>query len=774
MCVLGLMLLTVPVFSTELFAQPQDSSRQGDLFEMTLEELMEVPVAESGSLTKTTRRKTPATITVITQEDIQASGARYLDEVLDIYVPNYQWIRNPFEFQNAGLRGVISNRDDKYLLLVNGRVMNEKTHYGAFSERDLPMLRDIHHIDVVRGPGSALYGPGAISMVINIVTENAMSFQGTEFTSRLGAVEEFYSWELKHGKKFSDDSGLYVYVGVSDYLGADTGDAPYITGYKYITDADLDYIEEWEEMDEGELESELSESEYAYNRPGTQLHPSTLRDNQAYQDKLKYKFFGQYTKEDFDLWVRYTRGGVTGSSDTNLLFWGYQPNSTQSSSGYQQFTIHASNKYEITPELSIDYTFSYDMFDYEQIRYYWFELDNAWLPFNAAHSEYEYLAKILANWKPNDSHTVALGIEWSHEAFGRRSPGYPHTKATDTEFLDNWAEEDPPYNIEGLMPRWSTDLSSIVGEHQWNINEQLTTFIGGRIDWHTYTPSMFSPRAVVVYTPSEKDTIKASFSRSVRVPQASAVKFRKLTSGNNTDPERINAFELRYERQHTKELWFGGSLFSQYQKVVEPAFGAEQAGKLRTWGAELEAVYKTEKLRLGLSHGFTKLYSFSGNSYFGELISPTIIDRADLDWTDPDTQDFGNFGHDLAAWSDHITKITGQYKFDDDWTLDGSLRIYWHFTGQEDYARFRVLDLWAYSMVYWDETYQRVFGPSMYLNLGLQYKPNENLTVRLDGYNLLGLLDTDLNKRLIGFNDESPADSQAHAPALGISLTYRF
>ena len=56
------------------------------------------------------------------------------------------------------------------------------------SERDLPMLTDINHIEVIRGPGSAMYGPGVISMVINIITENANTFQGTEVTGRFGGI----------------------------------------------------------------------------------------------------------------------------------------------------------------------------------------------------------------------------------------------------------------------------------------------------------------------------------------------------------------------------------------------------------------------------------------------------------------------------------------------------------------------------------------------------------------------------------------------------------
>ncbi len=163
--------------------EPADKTSPG-LLDLPMEDLMKVEIASTAALTKTQARLVPAAVTTISREQIQGSSARSLFELLDIYVPNLQWARNNWEASNLGLRGIINDRDDKYLLLVNGRVMNEHTHYGAVTERDLVTLRDINHIDVIRGSGSALYGPGAISMVINIVTDNANTFEGTEVFTR--------------------------------------------------------------------------------------------------------------------------------------------------------------------------------------------------------------------------------------------------------------------------------------------------------------------------------------------------------------------------------------------------------------------------------------------------------------------------------------------------------------------------------------------------------------------------------------------------------------
>ncbi len=119
----------------------EDRTAAPDLFEMSLEELMNVEIS-TASLTETTKRKTPMTMTIITRQQILQSGARSLLELLEIYVPNFQWVFTGTKPRHMGLRGIIG-KDDKYLLLVNGRVMNEKTDFGVYSERDLPMLRDI-------------------------------------------------------------------------------------------------------------------------------------------------------------------------------------------------------------------------------------------------------------------------------------------------------------------------------------------------------------------------------------------------------------------------------------------------------------------------------------------------------------------------------------------------------------------------------------------------------------------------------------------------------
>ena len=115
------------------------------LLNMTLEELTQVKIT-SGSLTKTDRKLTPASVTYISQQDIIESGARRLDELLDIMVPNLQIVRHNYGPSHVGVRGLINDRENSYLYVVNGKALNQKGHAGVIMERDLPMLGDIKSI----------------------------------------------------------------------------------------------------------------------------------------------------------------------------------------------------------------------------------------------------------------------------------------------------------------------------------------------------------------------------------------------------------------------------------------------------------------------------------------------------------------------------------------------------------------------------------------------------------------------------------------------------
>ena len=154
-----------------------DDLELSDLSSMSFEDLMKVKLKVPGAITHLTRAETPVSVTVITADDIRYTPARNIYDLIEVYVPGAIWM-NYEEGPQLGVRGLISNRNTKYLLRVNGRTMNNVAHFGALSELEQWDLSDVRQIEIIRGPGSVTYGPGAIAGVIDITTNSTESLQG--------------------------------------------------------------------------------------------------------------------------------------------------------------------------------------------------------------------------------------------------------------------------------------------------------------------------------------------------------------------------------------------------------------------------------------------------------------------------------------------------------------------------------------------------------------------------------------------------------------------
>ncbi|NJD08122.1 MAG: TonB-dependent receptor, partial [Methylococcaceae bacterium] len=144
-------------------------------------------------------RKAPSVTSVITAADIKAMGATDIDEVLET-VPGLHVARN-----NIGMnpiytfRGIQSTFNQQVLMLVNGIPI---THIWA-EDRSIAWggmpVQAISRIEVVRGPGSAVYGADAAAGVINIITKTKSDINGTEIGGRIGSFDTYDGWGLHGG-----------------------------------------------------------------------------------------------------------------------------------------------------------------------------------------------------------------------------------------------------------------------------------------------------------------------------------------------------------------------------------------------------------------------------------------------------------------------------------------------------------------------------------------------------------------------------------------------
>lgn len=143
----------------------------------------------------------PAVASVITSREIKAMRARDIDDVLET-VPGLHVSRSTIGYNPIyTFRGIYSEQNPQVLMLVNGISINNLfvgdrgQVWGGFP------VESISRIEVIRGPGSAVYGADAFSGVINIVTKNAQDINGTEVGARIGSFNTQEAW-LLHGAQY--------------------------------------------------------------------------------------------------------------------------------------------------------------------------------------------------------------------------------------------------------------------------------------------------------------------------------------------------------------------------------------------------------------------------------------------------------------------------------------------------------------------------------------------------------------------------------------------
>jgi outer membrane receptor for ferrienterochelin and colicin len=205
--------------SSVVFAQKSLNTNSDNLYDVPFAELSKIQFY-SANRELTDFDKVPATISVITAEEIKLSGARNLNDVLQ-RIPGFSldtWSDvQPF----IAHRGIKSDQNISMLLLVNGVPQNEKWAYGIHNQHMFPSLAHVKRIEIVRGSNSTLWGGDASTGVINIFT-----FDGEDIddgANKFGSLMANYNYQfedkehvtsLQYGKKFTKGdlfiSGAYA------------------------------------------------------------------------------------------------------------------------------------------------------------------------------------------------------------------------------------------------------------------------------------------------------------------------------------------------------------------------------------------------------------------------------------------------------------------------------------------------------------------------------------------------------------------------------------
>jgi len=187
-------------------AGQQEPDAAPHLFDMSIEQLMEMEVQTVHGASKYNQKVTeaPSSVTIITAEDIQVYGYRTLDEILRGVRGFYT--TNDRNYTYLGVRGfgLPGDYNSRILLLVDGFRINDNVYDQAYIGDEFLLDVDlIDRIEIIRGPGSSLYGNSAFFAVINVITKSGKALDGFEGATGLGSYDAFRQ-RVSYGKEFGN------------------------------------------------------------------------------------------------------------------------------------------------------------------------------------------------------------------------------------------------------------------------------------------------------------------------------------------------------------------------------------------------------------------------------------------------------------------------------------------------------------------------------------------------------------------------------------------
>jgi iron complex outermembrane receptor protein len=196
-------------FATDGVAQTQNgSSSITALKALSLDDLMNVAVT-SVSKAPQALSDAPAAIYVVTRDDILRAGARTIPDMLRL-APNLQVAQITASNFAVTARGFNGSAASKLLVLIDGRSVYTPFHSGVdWAVQDV-VPENIERIEVISGPGAALWGANAVNGVINIITREASDTQGGSLNAGSGNLED--RGTVQYGGKRGQDFSYRAYV----------------------------------------------------------------------------------------------------------------------------------------------------------------------------------------------------------------------------------------------------------------------------------------------------------------------------------------------------------------------------------------------------------------------------------------------------------------------------------------------------------------------------------------------------------------------------------
>jgi iron complex outermembrane receptor protein len=549
--------------------------------------------------------KAPAVASVIMAADIETMGARNLNEVLETVPGLHVGLSTLSRLDSVySIRGIHTGFNPQVLMLMNGIPFPELWSGARPILFRLP-VSSIARIEVIRGPGSAVYGADAYAGVINIITKEASDIDGTTFGGRKGSFDTHDLW-FQHGKTLGD--------------------------------WDVALTFEWQKSngdDDRLINSDFQSTLDSSFGTNALLAPGPL--------ETRY--------EVFDTHLEIKR--VSALGDWGLRLWNWRLNDAGVGAGAYQALDPEGRQSDDLYMVDLSYDTADLLSDWKlgaRTSYQYLENDihfkllpdgtvvpigsDGNINFSSPAGIVSFPDGIIANPDGSEkvtgldltafhtgieSHRIRLGVGWKYQ---KMEP--EESKNYGPGVLD---QGPLPASVSGAVtdvtdtpnvysPNESRELWYLSLQDEWQFARDWELTAGVRYDEYSDFGQTVNPRLALVWETRHNLTSKILYGSAFRAPSFSelyAINNPVALGNRDLDPETIDTLELSFDYRPTFEFQTVLSLFAYEAKdliefVTDPATGASTAQNARDQkgrGFELEANWKaTRNLHLKTNYAF--------------------------------------------------------------------------------------------------------------------------------------------------------------------------
>jgi iron complex outermembrane receptor protein len=489
-------------------AQPSSTNQMAMLKSMSLEDLSNVQIDTVVGASKYEQAvsEAPADVTIITAEDIKHYGWRTVGEALRSVQGLYVTSDRGYDY--LGVDGMNRPGDfgGRTLITIDGHRMNDSLFDTAALDTDFMLDLDlVEKIEIIRGPGSSLYGDNAFFAVINIITRRGHDAGGAELASSYGTFDT-YTGRVSYGNRFTN--GVELMLSGTLY---DSGGNPSL------------YYPQFASVNHGlaqNMDGGWSESAFA---------------SLSWKD---FSFEGGYV-ERMKRWP----DAPYGSSNAVVIF------------DDPVFHTHDQRAFA---EFKFDHRFDSD-WELMARTYYDYYSYNGWYPYNYNPSTPSYPTTV--NEDVDQCQSVGGEVQASRTFFA------DHHVIAGVEARDDFQLQQINYDISPhalyLNSTESGYYLAIYAQDEYRILTNLTLNAGVRYDDYSSFGDTVNPRAALIFHPWHPSTLKLLYGQAFRAPNANEEYYYTVGYQSNLklEPETIRTYQLVYEHDFNKNWKAETSLF---------------------------------------------------------------------------------------------------------------------------------------------------------------------------------------------------------------------